>query len=120
LVTNYFSALLAKKEELSIQPDSTKKRPLLNNNKDQFFAVSGKPSGKPAIDGFFKDLTISKPAQVLPKKIPLYNKKEEVFQALYDYSVAYFKAAWYIKLIAAYSASQSDSKVCPSFLSYID
>ncbi|OQV12637.1 Mediator of RNA polymerase II transcription subunit 12-like protein [Hypsibius exemplaris] len=115
LVNKYFSELLAKKEELAVVPDLSKKRPLsVATSKDQFFPVIKPGNSKPAIESFFRELSISKPtppAQVLPKRIPMWAKKEETFMALYENNVAYFKAAWYIKVVAAHAATQQDSKL---------
>ena len=116
LVNNHFNALVTKKEEASTVKDSeTRKRPFLNNGKDQFFQVATKPNSKPAVDAFFRELNATtKPcpsANPTPKKIPYYHKKEDAFQALYENNVAYVKAAWYIKIVAAYTASLPDSKV---------
>lgn len=112
-VSAYFASLLTKRQELSVLQDSSKKRTLFSN-KDNFFPAAQAKSNasvKGSFDAFFKELQLWPPPNPLPKRIPFFNKKEEVLLACYDYNVPYVKAAWFMKLLAAHAAMQTDVKV---------
>ena len=43
-------------------------------------------------------------------KVPIFNKKEEIFSSLCDYSIPMLRAAWFIKISSAYNTGVSESK----------
>jgi mediator of RNA polymerase II transcription subunit 12 len=72
------------------------------NTKDNFWLVVGK--NKPAVDNWFRDLAnAQKPYSQLLRKVPIFNKKEEVLMTLCEHQVASSRAVWYIKMSAAYA-----------------
>ncbi|XP_067647915.1 mediator of RNA polymerase II transcription subunit 12 isoform X2 [Eurosta solidaginis] len=106
-VGSFFNAILSKKEELMTLQDTVRKKQQINC-KDNFWPVS--PRTKGALDAWFKDLAGNKPLLSLAKKAPSFNKKEEIFILLCDNQVNMQRAAWFIKLSAAYTVSFTESK----------
>lgn len=103
----FFSALLAKKQDLCTFQDTNKRKPLINA-KDSLWLVT--PRNKVQVDSWFRDLASgSKPLSVLARKIPIFHKKEEVLQQLVDHSVPSVRAAFYVKAFVATSAASNDS-----------
>ncbi|XP_055337250.1 mediator of RNA polymerase II transcription subunit 12-like protein [Paramacrobiotus metropolitanus] len=110
-VNAYFNGLLTKKEEFNTIQDSAKKRSVFNSKEICTFFPVAKPTSKSLVDAWFKELNVSRPPLTPAKKVPVFNKKEDVISTFYEYDTAFVKAAWYIKLMAGYAASQPDSKV---------
>ncbi|XP_017476437.1 PREDICTED: mediator of RNA polymerase II transcription subunit 12 [Rhagoletis zephyria] len=106
-VGSFFNSVLSKKEELMTLQDTVRKKQQINC-KDNFWPVS--PRTKGALDAWFKDLAGNKPLLSLAKKAPSFNKKEEIFIILCDNQVNMQRAAWFIKLSAAYTVSFTESK----------
>ncbi|XP_053952876.1 mediator of RNA polymerase II transcription subunit 12 [Anastrepha ludens] len=106
-VGSFFNSILSKKEELLTLQDTVRKKQQINC-KDNFWPVS--PRTKGALDAWFKDLAGNKPLLSLAKKAPSFNKKEEIFIILCDNQVNMQRAAWFIKLSAAYTLSFTESK----------
>ncbi|XP_065362312.1 mediator of RNA polymerase II transcription subunit 12 [Calliphora vicina] len=106
-VASFFNAILAKKEELMTLQDTMRKKQQINC-KDNFWPVS--PRTKGALDAWFKDLAGNKPLLSLAKRVPSFNKKEEILITLCDHQVNMQRATWFIKLSAAYMVSVSESK----------
>jgi mediator of RNA polymerase II transcription subunit 12 len=104
----YFNAIIARKEELSMLPDSGRKRQQINH-KDNFWPATIRT--KNAIETWFKDLAGNKPLMHLSKKAPNFNKKEEIFIMLCEYQVPMMRAAWFIKLSLAYTVAVSEAKI---------
>ncbi|KAI1305889.1 Mediator of RNA polymerase II transcription subunit 12-like protein [Halotydeus destructor] len=103
----FFSALLAKKQEINTYPDTGRRKQQLNV-KDNTWLVT--PRVKVQVDAWFKDLaTGTKTLSQLARKVPLFNKKEEVLIQLYDTQVPMLKAAWFIKMTAAYTMAMSEA-----------
>lgn len=103
----FFSAVIAKKQELNTFQDSQRKKPLANT-KDNMLLVT--PRTKPAVDCWFKDLTNgTKSLTQLNRKFPFFNKKEEIFVQLSEFGVPMSKAMWFLKLANAYSVAISES-----------
>lgn len=100
-VGSYFNAIIARKEELSILPDSGRKK----QQKDNFWPATNRT--KNHIEAWFKDLAGSKPLMNLSKKAPNFNKKEEIFMMLTEFHVPMIRAAWFIKLSFAYTVAVS-------------
>ena len=42
--------------------------------------------------------------------MPIFNKKEEIFSSLCEYSIPMLRAAWFIKISSAYTTGISESK----------
>ncbi|XP_049822887.1 mediator of RNA polymerase II transcription subunit 12 isoform X3 [Aethina tumida] len=104
----YFNDIIAKKEELSMLPDSGRKRQQINP-KDNFWPATIRT--KNHIEAWFKDLAGNKPLMNLAKKAPNFNKKEEIFIMLCEYQVPMIRAAWFIKLSSAYTVAVSEAKI---------
>ncbi|XP_027199092.2 mediator of RNA polymerase II transcription subunit 12-like protein [Dermatophagoides pteronyssinus] len=102
----YFSAILAKKHELNTFSDTSKKKHVVN--KDSALYVTAKT--KPYVEGWFKDLASNtKSLAHLSKKVPFFNKKEEIFIWLFEYSVPMIKAQWFLKVSNAHQMAISES-----------
>ncbi|XP_076370100.1 mediator complex subunit kohtalo isoform X2 [Tachypleus tridentatus] len=104
----FFSAILAKKQELNTFHDSGRKKQQINP-KDNFWPVT--PRSKNAIEAWFKDLAGSKPLTSLAKKVPIFIKKEEIFMNLYENAVPMVRATWFIKMTSAYTVAISEAKM---------
>lgn len=62
------------------------------------------------MDAWFKDLVSNtKSLANLSRKVPVFNKKEEIFATLYEFSVPMFKATWVIKMSCAHQIAMSES-----------
>ncbi|GFV97760.1 mediator of RNA polymerase II transcription subunit 12-like protein [Trichonephila clavipes] len=105
---SYFSAVLTLKQELNRFQDSGRKRQQINP-KDNFWLATSR--SKNAIEAWFKDLAGSKSLTILAKKVPIFNKKEDIFMTLYEHSVPMLRAAWFIKMLSAYYAAISEAKI---------
>ena len=104
----YFNAIIAQKEELSTLVDTGRKRQQANA-KDNFWPATQRT--KDMIRAWFKDLAGTKPLMVLSKRVPNFNKKEEIFITLCEYQVPMMRATWFIKLNYAYTvAAASEAK----------
>ncbi|RWS26166.1 thyroid hormone receptor-associated protein-like protein, partial [Leptotrombidium deliense] len=102
----FFSSLLSKKQELNTFQDTGRKKPQIT--KDNIWLVTQR--SKNSADQWFKELTTnSKSLTQLGRKVPIFNKKEEVFLQLYDSQVPMFKACWFIKVSSAYSIALTES-----------
>ena len=44
-------------------------------------------------------------------KVPIFNKKEELFSSLCENSVPILRAAWFIKMTSAYNTAISEAKI---------
>ena len=100
-----FSSLLAKKQELSTYQDTQKKKPFYS--KDSVIHVT--PRNKPAIDSWFKDLATGSKSLAQLKKLPIFNKREEVLAQMFDFNVPMYKAAYYLKASYQVSSALSES-----------
>lgn len=102
----YFSAILSKKQELNTFNDSTRKKIVLN--KDNTFYVT--PKTKQYVDAWFKDLsTTTKSLLNLTRKVPVFNKKEEILSTLYEFAIPMFKSIWVIKVSYASQIALNES-----------
>ena len=103
----FFSAVIAKKQELNTFQDNSKKKPIVNT-KDNMWLVTQR--AKNAIDSWFRDLSSgSKSLTQMIRKVPFFNKKEEIFVILNEFSVPMVKAIWFIKMSSAYSVALSEA-----------
>jgi len=89
--------------------DSQKRK--VQVTKDNFFPVPLGRNRKEIASSWFQDLAGSKPLVQLAKKVPVFNKKEEIFDNLCEKDVPISRAAWYIKMTAAYTSTMTDSKL---------
>ena len=78
------------------------------NTKDNFWPVT--PRSKHAADAWMKDLSGSKPLAALGKRVPIFNKKEEIFSILVEFSVPMLRATWFLKMTASYNSAISEAK----------
>ncbi|XP_075535912.1 mediator of RNA polymerase II transcription subunit 12-like protein isoform X4 [Dermacentor variabilis] len=104
----FFSAILSKKQELNTIQDSSRKKQQINT-KEHFWPVTAR--SKNAIEAWFRDLAGSKPLTNLAKKVPIFNKKEEIFLTLFEFSVPMLRAAWFIKMTSVYHVAISEAKM---------
>ena len=88
-------------------PDTGKRR-LQVNTKDHFWPVT--PRVKHVVETWMKDLAGNKPLSVLGKKVPIFNKREEIFLILAEHSVPLLRAAWFLKMTASYNSAISEAK----------
>ncbi|XP_034328936.1 mediator of RNA polymerase II transcription subunit 12-like protein isoform X5 [Magallana gigas] len=95
-----FISVLNKKTEINTLQDTTKKKQM--PTKDIFWPAA---KNQGAMRAWFKDLAGNKPLSSLGRKVPTFNKKEEVFSTLCEFAVPMTKAAWFIKMFAAYNVA---------------
>lgn len=106
-VLSELKTIQAKKEESNTLPDTGRRRQTLNT-KDHFWLVTGK--NKTAVDNWFRDLAnCGKPLSGLAKKVPIFNKREEVLLTLSENQVPIMRAVWFIKMTAAYASAMSEA-----------
>lgn len=102
-----FSALLSKKQEINTLQDNAKKKQQINT-KDNIWLVTAR--SKNTVDAWFKDLSSgSKTLSQLNRRIPIFNKKEEIFLQLNEFQVPMVKASWFIKMSCAYQIALSEA-----------
>lgn len=102
----FFSDILSTKHELNRFPDTSRKKQQIN--KDSTLYVT--PKTKSYADAWFKDLASNtKSLSHLSRKVPVFNKKEDIFTTLYEFSVPMIKAEWFIKLSCAHQTAMSES-----------
>ena len=78
--------------------DSQKRK--MQISKENFFPVPLGRNRKEIAAQWFQDLAGPKPLAQLTKKVPVFNKKEEIFDNLCEKDVPISRAAWYIKVCA--------------------
>lgn len=44
-------------------------------------------------------------------QVPIFNKKEEIFLTLFEFSVPMLRAAWFIKMTSVYQVAISEAKM---------
>ncbi|CAG0888090.1 unnamed protein product [Cyprideis torosa] len=97
-VSIFFNNILNLKRESNKLIDPGKKKSL-GISKDHFLHVS--PRTMQQTDNWFKDLSELKALTVLAKRVPMFNKKEDMFIKLFECAVPMQRAAWYIQMTAA-------------------
>ena len=103
----FINGAISRKIELNVLPDTGKRR-LQVNTKDNFWAVT--PRHKHVVEAWMKDLAGTKPLSALAKKVPIFNKREEIFLVLAEHSVPMIRAAWFLKMTASYNSAISEAK----------
>ncbi|KAK0041422.1 mediator of RNA polymerase II transcription subunit 12-like protein isoform X3 [Biomphalaria pfeifferi] len=104
--STFYNSVLKKKNELNTLQDSKNKK-LQLPVKEHFWPAA---CSKPSTEAWFKDLAGSKPLASLSRKVPTFNKKEEIFSTLCEYAVPNVRAAWFIKMTAAHNMGTQDSR----------
>ena len=105
---NSFKDILVKKEDLNTLQESkekNKKQPI--NIRDDFWLVTGK--NKNLCDKYFRDLAGDKDFRYLAKKVPVFNRNEEIIVKLVEFDVPYSRGVWLIKMHAAYKAAMNEA-----------
>ena len=103
-----------KKEEANTLPDTGRKRQVINA-RDNFWLVTQK--NKAAADNWLKDLATGTSLDakgrsiytVLARRVPIFNKKEEVLISLCEHNVPIMRGVWLIKMTAAYALAMSET-----------
>jgi len=107
-VWNSFKDILSKKEELNTlqEPkDKNKRQPI--NIRDDFWLVTGKT--KSLCDKYFKELAGDKDLRLLAKRVPIFNKNEDILIKLVEFEVPSSRGVWLIKMHAAYKAAMQEA-----------
>ncbi|CAL1546445.1 unnamed protein product [Lymnaea stagnalis] len=104
--STFYNSVLKKKNELNTLQDSKNKKFQLPVKENFWPAACSKSS----TEAWFKDLAGSKPLASLSRKVPTFNKKEEIFSTLCEYAVPNVRAAWFIKMTAAHNMGTQDSR----------
>ncbi|GFO22710.1 mediator of RNA polymerase ii transcription subunit 12-like, partial [Plakobranchus ocellatus] len=104
--STFYNNVFKKKADLNTLQDSKNKKFQLPVKENFWPAACSKVS----TEAWFKDLAGSKPLASLSRKVPTFNKKEEIFQTLCEYAVPNIRAAWFIKMIAAHNMGTQDSR----------
>ena len=85
------------------------------NARDNFWLVTQK--NKAAADNWMKDLATRTSLDekgrsiytVLARRVPIFNKKEEVLISLCEHNVPIMRGVWLIKMTAAYALAMSET-----------
>ena len=93
-----------RKEESLTLTDTSKKRQSINT-KDHWL-VTGR--NKAAVDNWFKDF-VHRPFSSLVRRIPIFNKKEELLVGLCEHQIPLNRAVWFIKMSAAHALAISET-----------
>ncbi|XP_059156878.1 mediator of RNA polymerase II transcription subunit 12-like protein isoform X2 [Physella acuta] len=104
--STFYNGVFKKKNELNTLQDSKNKKFQLPVKENFWPAACSKTS----TEAWFKDLAGSKPLASLSRKVPTFNKKEEIFSTLCEYAVPNVRAAWFIKMTAAHNMGTQDSR----------
>ncbi len=99
-------AVQGKKEDANTLPDAGRRRQSLNT-KDHFWLVTGR--NKQAVDAWLKDLAGPRPLSWLAKRVPVFNKREELLTSLCEHEVPLTRAVWLIKMTAAYGMAMQET-----------
>ena len=105
---NSFKDILVKKEDLNTlqeSKDKSRKQPI--NIRDDFWLVTGK--NKNLCDKYFRDLAGDKDFRFLAKKVPIFNRNEEIIVKLVEFDVPPSRGVWLIKMHAAYKAAMNEA-----------
>ena len=64
---------------------------------------------KNACDRYFRDLASDKEFKYLAKKVPIFNRNEEIIIKLVEFEVPCSRGVWLIKMHAAYKAAMNEA-----------
>ena len=99
-------SIMTKKEDANTLPDSGRRKQSINT-RDNFWLVTGR--NKPAVDNWLRELAGNRrPFSSLLRKVPIFNKKEEVLTNICEFEVPTSRAIWYIKMCAAYAMAMQE------------
>ena len=99
-------SIMSKKEDANALGDSGRKKQAVNT-RDNFFLVTGR--NKPAVDNWFRELAGNRrPYSQMLRRVPIFNKKEEVLAMLCEFEVPTPRAVWYVKMCAAYASAMTE------------
>ncbi|XP_071503303.1 mediator of RNA polymerase II transcription subunit 12-like protein [Diadema antillarum] len=104
----YFSAIVAEKQKLNTFQDTGKKRQPIS--KDNFSLVAASKARGQA-QSWFYDLAGNKSLNQLAKKVPVFHRKDDIFITMCETNMPMLRAAWYLKMNAAYHAAISENKM---------
>ena len=107
-IWNSLKDILVKKEDLNTlqeSKDKNKKQPI--NIRDDFWLVTGK--NKNLCDKYFRDLAGDKDYKYLAKKVPIFNRNEEIIIKLVEFDVPSSRGVWLIKMTAAYKGAMNEA-----------
>ncbi|ELT92763.1 hypothetical protein CAPTEDRAFT_163894 [Capitella teleta] len=104
---SFYNGVITKKADLDMYQDQAKRKPQINH-KDIFYPVISKTKG--AVEAWIKDLAAGvKSLAQLGKKVPIFNKKEDVLTTLCDSKVSMMRACWFIKMTNVYNMAMADA-----------
>ena len=99
-------AIMSKKEDMNTLADSGRRKQAINTR--DFWLVT--PRNKIAKDNWFKELAGNRRTfAALLRRVPIFNKREEVLVTLRENEVPTSRAIWYVKICAAYSAAMTET-----------
>ncbi|XP_046852491.1 mediator of RNA polymerase II transcription subunit 12-like protein isoform X2 [Xenia sp. Carnegie-2017] len=94
-----FNNILSEKQKCNTIQD-TKRKPSAQN-KELFSPITSKTRG--SFSDWLRDLAGSKPLTLLAtKKVPVFNKKEELLNSMCEHNVPLVRATWFIKMTSAH------------------
>ncbi|CAB4020698.1 Mediator of RNA polymerase II transcription subunit 12, partial [Paramuricea clavata] len=95
-----FNAILTEKQKSNTFQDTNKKKPVAQN-KELFSPITSKTKGP--VSAWLQDLAGSKPLTALAsRKVPVFNKKEELLNSICEHNVPLIRATWFIKMTSAH------------------
>ena len=59
---------------------------------------------------YFQELAGTKSLSVLAKKVPIFNRRDEIVRALCEFEVPVNRGVWLVKMTAAYAAAMQVNK----------
>lgn len=65
---------------------------------------------KSTLEVWMNDLAGGKALAAIAKKVPIFNKREEIFLTLSEHQVPMVRAAWFLKMTASYNSAMSEAK----------
>lgn len=104
-----FSSILAEKQKLNTCQDSSRKKSQVL--KDNYLLVNQNHKSKGTYKPWFQDLAGSKPLNALSRKVPWFNRRDDIFIVLSEFDVPMPRAAWFLKMTAAYAAALADNRI---------
>ncbi len=99
-------AIMTKKEDLNTLADSGRRKQSINTR--DFWLVT--PRNKLAVDNWFRELAGNRRTlAALLRKVPIFNKREEVLVTLRENEVPMTRGIWYVKICAAYASAMTET-----------
>ena len=63
------------------------------------------------LEAWFKELAGNKALSQLAKKLPIFNKKDDIFLTLCEHNISMVRASWFIKMTNAYNTAIAEARV---------